>query len=398
MRAATPPPSFTEFGPNPFEPDDAAPRLVRVDGGTADELRRQVRAQCGREPGVYGMLDEAGRLIYVGKSRRLRSRLLSYFTPANAHQKSGRIIRDARAIVWEPAGSEFAALLRELQLIRTHQPRWNVQGQPDRDRPAWVCVGRGPARYAYLSRQPAGNVAARFGPFRGGGRVRTAVLAINTYFGLRDCPESQPLAFADQLQLFPHERRAGCLRYEIGTCLGPCAAACTREAYDERVAAALRFLHGADDAPLRDMEQRMRTAAAGQRFERAARLRNEWESLVWLRGRLDYLSTARREFTFVYPVAETGGRAIWYCIQQGHVTAVVRPATNRRTAARLRRILERQIHRPGASPVDADERYQWMMLVLAWFRKRPEELQRTLPMDEALRQCAATPTRPRKAR
>src|SRR5918911_1545998 len=123
-------------------------------------LRQRVRRDGVRLPGVYGMIDGSGELIYVGKAKCLRSRLLSYFRPRSRDPKAGRILENTRLLAWEVAVDEFAALLRELELIRRWQPRFNVQGQPGRRRRTYVCVGRRPAPYVFLTARPPARVLA----------------------------------------------------------------------------------------------------------------------------------------------------------------------------------------------------------------------------------------------
>ena len=109
------------FGADPFNPHK--PRPLEVVGGTSvAKLKARVMESCPRVPGVYGMLDRKGCLIYVGKSKSLRSRLLSYFAASNAREKGGRIIENARAIQWETQPSEFAALVREHSGSSVHSP------------------------------------------------------------------------------------------------------------------------------------------------------------------------------------------------------------------------------------------------------------------------------------
>ncbi len=103
---------FVDFGEDTLYPY-ASPGLQSVDADSTAQLRAQVRQQLPREPGVYGMLDVIGRLIYVGKSKSLRNRVLSYFLPNNEEDKAGRIVQSTRTIVWETQPSEFAALVRE---------------------------------------------------------------------------------------------------------------------------------------------------------------------------------------------------------------------------------------------------------------------------------------------
>src|SRR5207245_3863369 len=106
---------FTGFGPLTLSPVAEPPPLAVVTGKRPSRLRDKVRRHGPRRPGVYGMVDGRGELIYVGKAKSLRTRLLSYFRTNSRDPKAGRILQHTRAIVWEPAPSEFAALLRELE-------------------------------------------------------------------------------------------------------------------------------------------------------------------------------------------------------------------------------------------------------------------------------------------
>src|SRR5581483_417173 len=181
-----------------------------------------------------------------------------------------RILDHTRAIVWEYAPTEFAALLRELELIRRWKPVYNVQGLPGRRRVVYIALGRKPAPYLFVTRQPAADLLACYGPLNGGNRVADAVRRLNDLFRLRDCDQSQKMHFADQGELFPVLRPAGCLRYEIGTCSGPCVAGVTRPGYGRQVRAARALLDGADDGVLTKLEQAMAEASANLAFERAA--------------------------------------------------------------------------------------------------------------------------------
>jgi excinuclease ABC subunit C len=300
----------------------AAPLLEAIHGHRPSRLREKVRKRCPRQPGVYGMVDASGELIYVGKAKCLRSRLLSYFRPNSRDPKAGRIIENTFVIAWELATSEFAALLRELELIRRWQPRFNVQGQPNRRRRTYVCVGREPAPYLFLSPKPPGTAFAGFGPVPSGVTAREGVRRLNDWFRLRDCPQAQEMLFADQSELFPLERTPGCSRHEIGQCLGPCAAACSRGAYTDAVGSALAFLEGRDASPLERIEGDMNAASAALQFERAAALRDKLAALQWLTDHLARLHEAARQ-SFVYAVPSADGPDLWYAIHGGRVRAVL---------------------------------------------------------------------------
>src|SRR5262249_21999495 len=151
VKGLFPRPVFTNFGPCAL----AAAEIPchAVSGDRPARLRVKVRQECPGRPGVYGMLNQNGQLVYVGKAKSLRARLLSYFRVKSGDPKAARIIRDARQIVWEPVASEFAALLRELELIRRFEPYHNVHGQPKRRRRVYLCLGRQPA-YVFATRKP----------------------------------------------------------------------------------------------------------------------------------------------------------------------------------------------------------------------------------------------------
>jgi excinuclease ABC subunit C len=368
------------FGPSSLDPLCEAPDLARVSGKCTTALRAKIREQCPRRPGVYGMVGPKGELLYVGKAKYLRSRLLSYFRSKSRDAKAGRILQHSKSIVWEYTPSEFAALLRELELIHRWRPRFNVQGQPGRRSPTYVCLGRQPAPYAFLSRQPPAGALAAFGPIPGGERAQEAVRFLNDCFRLRDCPRAQEMVFADQTELFPIARTAGCLRYEIGTCMGPCLGACERAAYMTSVRAAKAFLAGTDLVCLKTLEQAMSEASAALNFERAAALRDKWESLRWLHQRLERLRQA-----FVYPVEGFGGKDLWYLIQGGRVVASIPAPQSMQEKEGTGRIIAAAFPPENrwtrTVPVSAMDS---VLLVAAWFRRHPEEQARIFCPKETL--------------
>ncbi len=381
-----------------------------------------MRAACPRRPGVYGMVDAAGRLIYVGKSKALRTRLLSYFGKSAEGEKAAKIIRETRTLVWEETGTDFASLLRELQLIRTWRPRWNVKDQPRSRRPRYLCVGRGPARCVFVTTAPPKDAIA-FGPFRGRRLLGDAAEALNLHFGLRDCTGKVTLHWADQAELFPTDKRPGCLRIDLGTCLGPCAGACTRSAYAAKEDACLRWLRGlsvpADGpAPAETLAERMTRAAREMRFETAAKLRDAAAAVEWLSERLDALRTVRDTFHFVYPTVVGGsaggesgdagknrdaggpedGRRLWYLIERGHVAAVVHdPVADRRRRKPAERLLSAWVDDGRLLPRHHIPPHPTVNLTGHWFRTKPEELAGVMTPAEALEACRTGLSIPRRA-
>jgi excinuclease ABC subunit C len=225
-------------------------------------------------------------------------------------------------------------------------------------------------------------VLACHGPVAAGHLAREAVRRINDWYRLRDCPQQQAMVFAEQRDLFAEPGAAGCLRYDIGTCLGPCAGLCGRTDYAAQVQAARRFLLGQDGAPVAHLEQAMAQAAADQQFERAAGLRDQLGALQWLVGQLAEVRRIRAACSFVYPVTGHDQRELWYVIHGARVEAVVpRPATaaeERHLAATVKAV--RRNRHPADGIMEGVER-DAVLLLGAWFRQHPDELAKARPLD-----------------
>jgi excinuclease ABC subunit C len=376
-------PQLTDLGPCALAVDPVPPPLCLVQGKRSAQLRSEVRRLCPRKPGSYAMLDREGEIIYIGKAKCLRARLLSYFRRRSRDPKAGRILAQTKGIGWETSPNEFAALHRELELIRRWRPRWNVQGQPQRRRLTFVCLGRAPAPYVYLARHPSAKALASFGPIPLGERARQAVRRLNDCFQLRDCPQFQEMVFADQAQLFPGERSPGCLRYELGTCLGPCFAACTEDAYGRKARAVRHFLSGADKRLLESLHHDMAAAAAAEQFERATVLRDKLASLQWLLDRLERMRRLREEESFIYPLKGHDRKEVWYLIHGGRTVATIAAPIDTETRRTARRRIEEVYRRNPAHLLDGYEHWDNVLLVAAWFRRYPEERKRGMEPREA---------------
>ncbi|HET6572239.1 MAG TPA: GIY-YIG nuclease family protein [Fimbriiglobus sp.] len=375
---------FTGFGLSRFRPAGEVPVGHHVRGRSQAALGREMKAHAPKLPGVYGMLDARGRLVYVGKAKSLRARLLSYFRTESRDPKAGRIIARTRTLLWEEANDEFAALLRELELIRRHRPRFNVLGQPGPRRYVYLCLGKAPAPYAYLTRDPTGKEVARYGPLVGRDRADDAVRRLNDWFKLRDCPTTVPMAFADQPELFPDgDRSAKCLRFDIANCLGPCGGLCTRKEYAANVRAARAFLDGRDRTLLKELTQRMMAAASELRFEQAMALRDRLQLLAWLDDRLRFLRTARQGGSFVYPLTGPAGGTVWYLIHHGEVRAALREPVCPATVTAAAALIGQVFADPGGGAV-TDHTVDSVLLVTGWFKRYAAEKAKLITRAAAL--------------
>ena len=354
-------------------------------------MRDRVRADAADRPGVYRMVGPEGEIVYVGKSKRIRTRLLSYFRCAPG-EKGARIVREARTIEWEYAPSEFAALLLELRGIKRYRPRLNVMMMRDARHFAFIKVTRGPAPKLAVVRGASDDAIAYYGPFHGASSVADAVRELNDAVGLRDCSNDRKMLFADQRELFQlAPRTPGCIRYEVRKCLGPCIAACTEGDYAERVALARAFLDGADDGPVARLRADMEEAAARLEFERAGALRDKLHRLEALREQFVRFRFAVETLSFVYHVPGHEGDDRVYLIRRGRVRAeqaAPRTAGDRASLARLVEDVYGATERDTAQvPThEIDE----LLLLSSWFRRFPAELERT---EQPERVAAAPPVK-----
>ena len=347
-------------------------------------MRATVRAGAADRPGIYRMLAEDGEVLYIGKSKQVRTRLMSYFRCAYPEEKGGRILREAHSIDWEYTPSEFSALLRELRLIKRFRPRFNVQMKRDGRHYAFIKVTRGTAPKLLVVRGGGtDDTSVYYGPFHGAQRVSEAVRELNDALGLRDCSLDRSMMFADQRELFQlMPRTPGCIRYEIRKCLGPCIGGCAEHEYMERVRLARAFLDGTDDGPMSLLRSDMEASSERLEFERAAVLRDKLHRLEMLREQFARLRFAVETLSFVYTVPGFEGDDRVYVIRRGQVRAEAPAPKSQSDRSRIRELVDdifRPVERPSASiPThEIDE----LLLLSAWFRRFPQELERTKHAD-----------------
>lgn len=325
------------------------------------------------------MLDSTGRILYVGKAKRLRTRLLSYFRASYPDDKAARILYAASNITWDYVPSEFAAYLNELRQIRRYRPHFNHRGNVTR-RSVLIKISNEPAPRVYAGSSVTRDDAGCYGPFRSRARTDEAVRTLNDLLGLRDCAPRMPVMFAGQGDLFNQPRQAGCMRHEFGSCTGPCAGFVAEWDYRRRVETAEAFLEGRTLQPLDRVIRSMQEAADAGRFELAARWRERFEHLEWLVAATSRARTARDLLTFVYRDPGDYGDDRVYLVRQGVVRASFPfPSTPIEREAFCAVVVE-EAARPdissGPLPLDSIDE---ILLLTAWFRAHPDALRRTTP-------------------
>ena len=237
----------------------------------ADAVRERA-STLSREPGVYRFLDGEGddaTVLYVGKAVDLRDRVRSYADPRG--ERIRKMVQRAETIDTVVTDTETQALLLEANLIKRHQPRYNVRLKDDKSYPLVQLTDHAVPRIE-ITRDPDEN-ATVYGPFTDKGRLETVRKAIRETYGLRGCSDHKY-----------HNRDRPCLDYDMGLCTAPCTGEISEEAYREDCEAVRRFFEGETGVVADPLRREMEAAAQNREFERAGNLRDRLEAVESLHG------------------------------------------------------------------------------------------------------------------
>lgn len=237
-----------------------------------------------QSPGVYLMKDGAGRVIYVGKAKNLRSRASAYFLKAAAEdRRTAEMVREIVDIDYLEAESEVDALLAEARLIKDIQPKYNQELKDDKTFPYLEIYTREDFPRIEFTRTPSERGTKLYGPFASAGALRGAIQVLQKIFKFRTC----------SLDIDENDEKwrwfRPCLLASINQCTAPCNLRISKEEYRRDIARLRLFLEGNKKRLLDELRQEMAEASKALRFEQAARLRDEIKMLETLdeRGELD---------------------------------------------------------------------------------------------------------------
>ncbi|MYI07269.1 MAG: excinuclease ABC subunit UvrC [Gemmatimonadetes bacterium] len=236
---------------------------ARTGQGTAFDLAHT--AALPVKPGVYLLRDVRGEILYVGKAKALRHRVRSYLARGKGTTiRTRELSRLAETVETLVVDSEAEALILEANLIKEHQPRFNIQLRDDKKYPYVKVTVSEPFPRVYVTRRVRKDGSRYFGPFVSVGRVRRALEVVKRLHGIRSCRYDLPR----EAPVRP------CLDHHIGRCAAPCVGLQSVQSYREMVEVVMRVLSG-DVASLQaEVEEDMRKASSAMDFERAANLRD----------------------------------------------------------------------------------------------------------------------------
>ena len=239
---------------------------------TKDELREKAN-DLPLLPGVYLMMDKTGKVIYVGKAKKLKNRVSQYFQDSASHTvKTRQMVSQADHFDTIFVSSEFEALVLENSLIKRHSPKYNILLKDDKGYPFVRLSREAYPRFSMVNRC-ADDGAKYFGPFGGRFETRQALDAVCTALRLPTCSRKFPRDIGAERP---------CLNFHMGRCDGFCRSEMTAEEYNRRIRQACQLLEGKSKQLLREMTAEMEAEAEALRFEQAAALRDRINAIAAL--------------------------------------------------------------------------------------------------------------------
>ena len=325
------------------------------------DLKSQI-ARLPEQPGVYLFRDAAGETLYIGKARVLRDRVRSYLAAEGASPRTDALLREAASVEVIVTDSVLEALTLENRLVKQRSPRFNVLLRDDKTYPYLQLTTTEAAPRLLVARRVErdGNVYA--GPFIPAAVARRTMSLSHRLFGIRSCNE-----------VIDGMRERPCLEYDIGRCLAPCVAAiCTLEQYGKAVDQTKLLLEGRQDELIDRLRREMAEAAAEERYERAAQLRDAVRTLETVRDRMNKIETPGETSdrdAFGVKVGAAGGVVQVFQVRRGKVVD------------RTELVTERDADAPPPDLSEADARALLSAAVQEFYAERQPPAEIHLPLD-----------------
>ena len=250
-------------------------------------------------PGVYIMKDKTGKIIYIGKAKKLKNRVSQYFGSQNKHPvKVRKMVENVDDFDFIVVSTEFEALVLECSLIKQHTPKYNILLKDDKGYHYVKILG---TDWKNLSseKQKLDDGAKYLGPYTSSDCVSKSVSEAQKIFRLPSCGKVFPRDI--------NKKGRPCLNYHIKICNAPCVGKISREEHNAAVDNAVRFITGGNDALIRELKNQMEEAAENLEFEKAAALRDSIQAIEKTAAKQNVVSQKTKEQD-VFAVCESLGK------------------------------------------------------------------------------------------
>jgi excinuclease ABC subunit C len=244
---------------------------------------KKILPHIPNNPGVYQFLDNSGTIIYVGKAKNLKKRVTSYFSK-NQSGKTSIMLKRAADVRHMVVDTESDALLLENNLVKRHQPRYNILLKDDKTFP-WICIKKEPFPRVFSTRNTIRDGSLYFGPYTSGLMVKTLLELIRQLFRLRTCS-----LVLSKINIDSGKFRV-CLEYHMGNCKGPCVGLQTQDDYDDAIQQIRNILKGNISVVQSHLKSMMIGLSKELRFEEAQLIKEKIEILSRFRSKSTVVSS-----------------------------------------------------------------------------------------------------------
>jgi excinuclease ABC subunit C len=330
------------------------------------DLKSQI-ARLPEQPGVYLFANEHGETIYIGKARSLRDRVRSYLGARGLHPKTDALLDEAAGLEVIVTDSVVEALALENNLVKERVPRYNVRLRDDKNYPYLQLTTNEAFPRVLVARNVERDGAYYAGPFMPASLARRTMGLTHRLFGIRSCNE-----------VITGNRERPCLEYDIKRCIAPCVAAiCSKEQYDVAVQHTHLFFEGKNDELIDRLTSSMTEAAAAERYEEAAHLRDAARTVQTLRDRQQKIATVRMgdRDAFGLHMGPAGAVVHVFVKRSGKVQERVELAANEGISGSAAEILQASVEqfyedRPAPAEVHLSSDAEDAELLEAWLSER----------------------------
>jgi excinuclease ABC subunit C len=330
------------------------------------DLKSQI-ARLPEQPGVYLFANERGETIYIGKARSLRDRVRSYLGARGLHPKTDALLDEAQGLEVIVTDSVVEALALENNLVKERVPRYNIRLRDDKNYPYLQLTTNEAFPRVLVARNVERDGAYYAGPFMPASLARRTMGLTHRLFGIRSCNE-----------VITGNRERPCLEYDIKRCIAPCVAAiCSKGQYDEAVQHTHLFFEGKNDELIDRLTSSMTEAAAAERYEEAAHLRDAARTVQTLRDRQQKIATVRMgdRDAFGLHIGPAGAVVHVFVMRSGKVLERAELAANEGISGSAAEILQASVEqfyedRPAPAEVHLSSDAEDAELLEAWLSAR----------------------------
>jgi excinuclease ABC subunit C len=279
---------------------------------SVDDLKKII-ASLPEEPGIYQYFNKANQIIYVGKAKNIKKRVSSYFNKTQENNKTRLLVRSIFSIKYIVVTSELDALLLENNLIKTYQPKYNIQLKDDKTYP-WIVVTNEPFPRVFSTRQKDQEKGSFFGPYPNVKAMSALLNLIREMYPLRTCTLDLTA------KKIAEKKYKTCLEFHIGKCLGPCVKLQEETEYNSMIAEIELLLKGKTFSLIQALRKKMLQYAENFKYEEAQKLKLTIDQIEKYRSKSTIVSSKLNDIdVFCYLEDENQFIINYLVIQEGSI-------------------------------------------------------------------------------